>query len=183
MNIKDDVTPQDDETLARLAVQQRNAFTILYQRYAQRIYACHLAQTGDQHTAEDLTSQTFLVALEGIHGYRGSGSFAAWLFGIARNLRRNHYRRQPTTTDLQAAEALPDPRPEPDEIASLRQEIARLMDSLRTLSPDRAEAIALRLIAGLDTATTARVMGKSPAAVKMLLLRGLADLNRKMEVP
>ncbi len=43
--------------------------------------------------AEDFTAQTFLAAPEGLKGYRGHGSFAAWLFGIARRKCAAHHRR------------------------------------------------------------------------------------------
>ena len=74
---------QDDIDLARQAVQSREAFAELYRRNLARVYRYHIAHTGHSKDAEDLTSQTFMAALEGIGSFRGSGSFAAWLLGIA----------------------------------------------------------------------------------------------------
>ncbi len=47
---------------------------------------------------------------------------------------------------------------------------------LGRLSPDQAEAVALRVIAGLGTPDVARILGKSPGAVRVALHRGLRTL-------
>ncbi len=47
---------------------------------------------------------------------------------------------------------------------------------LSDLSPDQAEAVALRVIAGLDTSAVARILGKSSGAVRVALHRGLRAL-------
>jgi RNA polymerase sigma-70 factor (ECF subfamily) len=47
-----------------------------------------------------------------------------------------------------------------------------------TLPPDQAEAIVLRVVAELDAAQTARLLGKSPGAVRVLTHRGLRRLAR-----
>ena len=75
---------QADEVLAQLARQDYAAFASLYRRYVTRVYRYCFSQTGNSQDAEDCTSQTFLAALEQINRFRGQGSFAAWLFGIAR---------------------------------------------------------------------------------------------------
>jgi RNA polymerase sigma-70 factor (ECF subfamily) len=47
---------------------------------------------------------------------------------------------------------------------------------LAGLSQDQAEAVALRVIAGLDTAAVADILGKSAGAVRVALHRGLRTL-------
>ena len=51
---------------------------------------------------------------------------------------------------------------------------------MRGLPSERAEAITLRIFGDLRMADVARVMGKSEAAVKMLVSRGLADLRARL---
>jgi RNA polymerase sigma-70 factor, ECF subfamily len=45
------------------------------------------------------------------------------------------------------------------------------------LSKDQAEVVALRVIAGLDTQAVARLLRKSPGAVRVALHRGLRTLS------
>lgn len=51
---------------------------------------------------------------------------------------------------------------------------------LRVLAPDRAEAVALRIFSGLSVAEIGAVMGKSEAAVRMLMHRGIRDLQDRL---
>ncbi len=60
-------------------------FAPLYRRYATPLYRYLYQQLGDPHEAEDLTSSTFGKALASLDRYREQGSFAAWLFSIARH--------------------------------------------------------------------------------------------------
>jgi DNA-directed RNA polymerase specialized sigma24 family protein len=53
---------------------------------------------------------------------------------------------------------------------------------LKLISPERAEALVLCLFGGLSLAETAQVVGKSEAAVKMLVHRGICDLQDRLAV-
>jgi len=61
----------DDPSLARLARSEPEAFAELYRRHVASVYRYHLAHTGNEKDAEDLTSQTFMAALEGINAFVG----------------------------------------------------------------------------------------------------------------
>ena len=54
--------------------------------------------------------------------------------------------------------------------------VKKAIGLLAGLSPDQAEAVALRVIAGLDTPAVAGILGKSPGAVRVALHRGLRAL-------
>jgi len=53
---------------------------------------------------------------------------------------------------------------------------------LRLISPERAEALVLCLFGGLSLAEAAQSVGKSEAAVKMLVHRGLCDLQERLAI-
>jgi RNA polymerase sigma-70 factor (ECF subfamily) len=170
----------DDETLAARGVGDPAAFAELYQRHFQRVYRYHMTRLGSDAEAQDLTSQTFLAALEGLASYRGTGSFGAWLFGIARNKIAQYFRLQRFETPLEAAEVVPDPTPSIEAITGQRLQFASLSRTLRNLTVERAEAIELCIFADLTAREAGLVMGKSEAAVKMLLMRGLNDLKGRL---
>jgi len=170
----------DDMDLARRAASDPQAFTELYHRYLNGIYRYHLARTGHIQEAEDLTAQTFLTALESLRSFRGQGSFAAWLFGIASHKLADHYRRSRVELPLEQAEQLHSPIPLPEETVLQRLELRRVARVLKLISPERAEALVLCLFGGLSLAEAARIVGKSEAAVKMLVHRGLCDLQERL---
>src|SRR5215213_1191730 len=83
VKIQSESPPMDEMQLAQRSATDADAFAELYQRHVTRVYRYHMAHVGNVKDAEDLTSQTFIAALEGIRSFRGGGSFAAWILGIA----------------------------------------------------------------------------------------------------
>jgi RNA polymerase sigma-70 factor, ECF subfamily len=173
-------SPLLDETdLARQAITSADAFAELYRRHLTRVYRYHIAHTGNVKDAEDLTSQTFMAALEGIRSFRGGGSFAAWIMGIASKKRLMFFRGGRPELPLNTVLQYPSPDLPTDKAASLRLQLKSISRALRMISPDRAEAIILTYFAGLSNAEAGRMLNKSEAAVKMLISRGLQDLRER----
>jgi RNA polymerase sigma-70 factor, ECF subfamily len=169
----------DDSGLAQRARTDPQAFAELYQRHVRSIYRYHLAHTGDVRDAEDLTSQTFMAALEGIRSFRGTAPYITWLIGIASRKRALFFRGKKPQVPLDAALHLPNPGPPTDKAAARRLQMDQLFGALRTISQDRAEAIILCFFSELSTAEAGLVLGKSEAAIRMLLSRGLHDLRTR----
>jgi len=172
---------QDEFTLAKQALSNVDAFAELYRRNLTRVYRYHIAHVGNIKDAEDLTSQTFMAALEGIHSFRGTGSFAAWILGIASKKRLMHFRRNGNRSEVPLDEVAPYPSPgmPTDKAVTQRLQLESVSRALRQISADRAEAIILTYFSSLSNAEAARVLNKSEAAVKMLISRGLQDLRER----
>jgi len=171
---------QGDRTLGLAAGSDRAAFTLLYQRYVKRVYAYLYSQVGNVQDAQDLTTVTFMAALEQIQQYRGEGSLAAWLLGIAYHKSVDLHRRHRASEPLLAAAALADPAPSPDDLFFQQVQREELERALHHLTPERAEVIALRFFGELSNAEVAAIVGKSEAAVKMLIHRGLQELRLRL---
>jgi RNA polymerase sigma-70 factor (ECF subfamily) len=160
------------------------AIATLYQRYLPRVYRYFHARTGDAPTAEDLTSQTCIAVLEALPRYRERGTFAAWLFTIAARRYADYCRTHaPLSLEAVPDTALPqDNAPLPDMVVIHNEQMAQLATALRTLSPNRAQAVALHFFGGLTHKETARAMGRSQVAVKALIHRALRDLRGRMGI-
>jgi len=169
----------DELQLAREAVTSTDAFALLYRQHLPRVYRYHMAHTGSVKDAEDLTSQTFIAALEGIKSFRGDGSFAAWILGIASKKRLMFFRRRRPEVQLDAALHIPSPNLPTDKEAFQRLKLESVSRALKQISSDRAEAIALSYFGGLSNSEVGNMLHKSEAAVKMLISRGLQDLRER----
>jgi RNA polymerase sigma-70 factor (ECF subfamily) len=156
------------------------AFAVLYRRYLPPLYRYFYARTGDVGAAEDLTSQTFVAALEALPRYRERGAFAGWLFTIAAR-RLADYLRGRSQLPLDVANDLAADDPPPEAAAEHSEHAARLARAVRALSPDRAQAVSLHFIGGLSLKETAQVMRRSRAAVKSLIHRALRDLRGRLD--
>lgn len=175
-------TELSEAQLVKAARDDPQAFDMVYRRYVTAVYRYCFAQTSCPTEAEDLTAAIFLAAWEALPGYSGRGSFAAWLFGIARrkcaDFHRRHYRQH--EEGLDTAAALPDPNAPILEHHTYQQGImACIRQVLQHGSRDRREALYLRFWGGLSVHETAVVMRKSEAAVKMLVSRMIAELKEK----
>jgi RNA polymerase sigma-70 factor (ECF subfamily) len=130
--------------------------------------------------AEDVAQQTFLRAFRDLEAYRCDGPFAAWLFAIARRTCLNHLRgerrRAARLAALRPADV--DPAPGPDEVASAAERRRLLWGLARRTLPERQfTALWLHYVEALPVAGIALVLDRSPAAVKLLLLRGRRRLE------
>lgn len=133
--------------------------------------------SGDAATdPEDLLMETWLVAADRISDFTGGpDDFAGWLFGIARNQARNAQRR----TGRRATTPVPD-HPQAAWITQGSSvegdDWVRCM--LARLPPREGEVLACMEVVGLDSATTASVLGISATAVRVARHRGLSRLRK-----
>lgn len=179
MTIRNQYPAMEDAGLAMEARADPEAFAELYRRHVLNIYRYHLAHTGNARDAEDLTSQTFMAALEGIHSYRGTGPYITWLIGIASRKRALFFRGRKPEVPLESALHLPTSGLPTDQAATRRLQLDQVLRALQTISRDRAEALILCFFSGLSTGEAAQVLGRSEAAVRMLISRGLQDLRTR----
>jgi RNA polymerase sigma-70 factor, ECF subfamily len=138
-------------------------------------------------SAADLASETWLQVIRNLSSFSGEEpAFRAWVFTIARNkvidAARHDKRRPKMTSDVAAIEACASP----DDTALLAMERLSTDSALAliaTLPPDQAEVIMLRVVAGLDAATVAAIVGKSSGAVRVAAHRGLRRLQELVGRP
>jgi len=169
----------DEMPLIQAALKDSEAFSVLYERYRQQLYRYVLARVGNVEDAEDITAQTFLVAMQDMGRYRPERPFIAWLLGIARHKIADHFRRRRPEIGWETVKWLAEGSDALDEQVGCQLDMEKVACGLRRLSPDRTEALALRLFGGLETAEIAQVMGRHETAVRMLIFRGLRDLREQ----
>jgi RNA polymerase sigma-70 factor, ECF subfamily len=134
--------------------------------------------------AEDLAADTWVSVIRGLARFRGDEpGFRALVFTAARH-RALDWRRQASRRQAAAAsvEALYD-RPAPDDPAEAvleAQSTRAALALIAELPRNQAEVVALRMVAGLDVAQVAKLVGKRPGAVRTLTHRGLRRLAERL---
>lgn len=154
-------------------------FGILYERYKKPMYGYFFRLTsGDMHISEDLSHQVFVKALKYKHSFKGTGTFAKWLFSIAHNLgidylrKSNRYRSEEYNAETSIEDAY-----EMDDIE--RQENLSLLNSaLNSLSDDDREILLLAKIKELKYSEIAELTGYSETAIKTRVFRALQRLTK-----
>jgi RNA polymerase sigma-70 factor (ECF subfamily) len=177
--------PLDDAILAARDGDEA-AFAWLWRDLNPRLvrYLSTLAPAG---SASDIASETWLQVVRHLGTFDGDGrAFRGWLFTIARSkvvdAARRDRRRPATHADDDALAATPAAD---DTEAAVFERIGtdRALALIATLPPDQAEVIMLRVVADLDTLEVARIVRKSPGAVRVLAHRGLRRLQELVGRP
>lgn len=81
-----------DAALVATARANPREFLGLYDRYFDRVLGYARLRVADPATCEDVTSRVFTTVLEQLGRFRGEGTFAGWVFQIARNTVRDVHR-------------------------------------------------------------------------------------------
>src|SRR3972149_3986855 len=174
---------EESKLSGRAAQGDRAAFGVLCERYVFRVFRHVYYLTNDPHTAEDLTAQTFLNALEAIPRYEVRGvPFLAWLLRIAYNLTLNHRKvRKNGTTSLPEGLEIEGTTYSPEASCEAKADGERVWAGVRRLRGDQRQVIVMRFIDGLSYPDIARVLGKSIGAVRVIQYRALCALRRRLE--
>ena len=149
------------------------AFEELFECFFDSVYG-YLARRVGPELGSDLASETFTRAFSARERYDPTrGGFRPWLFGIANNLLRRHYRDEERR--LRAFARL-DVRNEP-----VPQEEPRLADALAALPREERDVLLLFAWADLEYAEIATALGVPPGTVRSRLHRARAHVRAALE--
>jgi RNA polymerase sigma-70 factor (ECF subfamily) len=133
--------------------------------------------------AEDAAAETWSWVVRGLARFRGGeGEWRAWLFTTARRRVVDERRRRSRRPESPVAEVGEGGLPEADAADRALENLAtrEAIAAVASLPPLQAEVIMLRVVAGLDTDVVARMVGRSPGAVRVAAHRGLRRLAQMM---
>jgi len=166
-----------EEELVEKAKEIPHAFGYLYEIYIDKIYNFIFYRTFDRDVSEDLTHTVFEKVLTNIKSYqKGTSSFAAWIFRIARNQLIDYYRKKkslPLSEEMESKLFSED-----DLLAQLvkgekQEKVFMAVSNLR-------EVINLRYKEDLSNKEIAQIIGRSEGAVKAILHRAVENLRRRL---
>jgi RNA polymerase sigma-70 factor, ECF subfamily len=187
------LSDQGDMTLVAAAKNEnRQAFEILVERHARRIFFAARRMTRTREDAEDVVQQSLQKAFVHLHQFKGKSSFSTWLTRIAINealilLRKGRGLREVLINDstegeeAQFALEIPDSRPNPEDSYSQRERQRILFSALNELPHGTRRAIQLRELDERSTEETARIMGISGGAVKARVFQGRRKLRARVK--
>ncbi|MHB9131620.1 MAG: sigma-70 family RNA polymerase sigma factor [Armatimonadota bacterium] len=168
------------------------SFDVLFARYEKGIFNLIYRMVGDIEDATDLTSQTFLHALRAYDRFRGEAQAYTWLYRIAVNLCKNHFRKRDREARLRLvsldAPILSEGEEVERDIEDVTQSPERLMEgqelqvliqgAIMGLSPELRAVILLRDVQGLSYQEIAGITGCSVEAIKSRIFRARGHLRK-----
>lgn len=174
----------DEQFLINNAKKDVNAFGVIYDRYFERIFNFILRRTDDEEVTDDLVSQTFLKALQGLKKYEDRGvPFSAWLYRIAFNEVNKYYGKQKRKKvfSLEQDQLLEFIQPEEDDIFD-DDRLEALLIKLKELPTDAMEILELRFFEEKNFREISYILNISESGAKMRLYRAIEKLKKHFKV-
>ena len=174
----------DNELMQRVVLDEYKAYEVLYERYARRLGGFFLRMLAyDTAKAEDMLQELFVRVWAHRAGYRSGQSFAIWLYAMAYNLCKNHYRHEEVRQSYTAEYLL---REEPivttDETFE-RQELRQLLrKAIQALPELQRDAFLLHYDEELTIPEVARIVGSPEGTVKSRLAAALTAIKKQMKM-
>ena len=164
---------EEAELVEKARGGDRDALGLLWDEVSPKLFGYLVNVCRDKTVAEDVFQNTWLKAVEALPKYQQRGiRFSAWLFAIARNECRQHWRKANREVGLETAA-----EPVGDDRATLQSKIL-IEQLLQHLSEDDRELLRLRYIADLSTLDIARVLQSNSVAVRVRISRALVRARK-----
>ena len=173
----------DEQLMARAKADNDAAFEELYRRFARRLKGFFFLQLGgNEELAADATHDVFLRAYEARNRYQEGKNVSTWLFTIAYNICRNHYRSNAYETQLLATL---DAEPISEEQIEVQLDAAALDDALAQvlseLPPLLHQLFSLHYQEELTIPQVAEIVGIPEGTVKSRLHKTMNIIRKKLK--
>ena len=162
-----------DEEIVRAIREEGKTelFSILYDRYADKVYRKCISFAHDREIAQDMVQDVLLKVFTQLGKFKGKSRFSTWLYAITYNFCVEHYRKSSRmrTVDIDEGPDLADIDDNEDELLSARSHSLKY-----ALNQVSAEEKVLLLMKYQDNTPIKDIMDSleiSESAVKMRLSR------------
>lgn len=170
----------DNSIIIRCQKGDMEQFGLLYDKYIRKIYDFIYYKTHHKETAEDLTSKSFMKAVDKLNTFNiDKGTFQAWIYQIARNTVIDYYRIKKIDANIEDVWDLSSDEDLARDIDS-REKLKSVKEYLTILKSEQRDIVIMRVWQGMSHQEIATILGKSEASVKMNYSRTIRTLREKM---
>ena len=159
------------------------AFEELYRNYFGDVYRYIRRLSGDEHIAEEITSETFFKAMHAMDGFRGDCDVRVWLCQIAKNCYNTYLKKQSRTESLDTEpwQSVSDGGDSPSERVADRDEAMRIQRILHEIPEPYKEVFMWRVYAEMSFGQIARVFGKTENWACVVYHRARKMIKERLE--
>jgi RNA polymerase sigma-70 factor, ECF subfamily len=172
------MTTKEELKLIVLAKKgEKEALGTLWDAITPKLYGYLVNTLRDKHLADDILQETWIKAIEKIDKFKPRNvRFSAWLFAIARNECRQHWRKKKDYRFIDEMDAsLPN-------LSKTYKDDSLMVDQLlHNLKKNEQELIRLRYIAELSFKEIAQVLSISSVTARVRVHRILQKIRTKIE--
>jgi len=179
-------TASDEDLLAAIADGSRSALKELYERHAPWLIVRLRRRCADPGIVQDTVQDTFVAVWRGAGGYNGSGTVAAWIWGIGVRRLIGQFRTSSSSSSLPlfdsdihtaAAVEAAGLLVSGEELVLERVEHGDLAGAINRLSPELRAVVQATVLDGLTTREAAQLLGIPAGTVKTRMMRAKGELR------
>lgn len=172
-----------EDLIARVRSGETEAFQLIFDRYSRPIISFIYDITNDRELSEELMQETFVRAYKNLGTLRGDAKLSTWLFGIAKNVAREHARTRQRASrkvelDDETVQELRDGKLPPDDSLINKELNGVIRDALARLDDDKRLVFALKVFQQQSYEEIAAITGFSIAKLKTDLHRARLEMRR-----
>lgn len=145
----------------------------VYKEYSNTVYKYLFCLTGKEEIAEDLTQETFAIAIKQINKFRGDCKISVWLCQIAKHLwykelKKSKKNKNISINDLN--EEIEEAQTTEDIICE-KEEKLKLFKDMQKLDEQSKEVMYLRMVGNLNFIEIGEILGKTPNWARVTFYR------------
>ena len=158
-------------------------FEEIYRKYFSDVYAFILRLSGDVHLAEDITSETFIKAMQSFDKFRGDCDVRVWLCQIAKNCYYSHLRktsREEYTDEVELIN-IPDEGSSVEDQLIKKERLVEIRKALHDIPDQYKEVYMWRIFAQLSFRQIGQIFGKTENWACVTYHRAVGMIKKKIE--
>ena len=145
----------------------------IYKQHSKAVFKYLFCLTGNEALAEDLTGETFAIAVKKINQFKGNCKVSVWLCQIAKHLWYKELKKEKRWKSISLEEIANDVVEihTTEEIVCKNEEKLKLFKEMQKLDGQAREVMYLRLIGNLSFIEIAEILGKTPNWTRVTFYR------------
>lgn len=146
----------------------------IYKNHANAVYKYLFCLTKNEDIAEDLTQETFAIAVKEIHKFKGNCKVSVWLCQIAKHLWYKELKKKAnkSISFIEDIEEEIETTKTVEDIVCQKEEKLKLFKDMQKLDEKTKEVMYLRLVGNLNFIEIGEVLGKTPNWARVTFYRG-----------
>ncbi len=158
-------------------------FEQIYKMYFKSVYLYIMQLSGNEHIAEEITSETFFKAINSIDDFRGDCDMRVWLCQIAKNTYYSYLKKNKKVVSFDSPDLrkISDPEDFVDSQISDREDARLIRKIMHTLSDPYKEVFMWRVFGELSFKDIGDIYGKTDNWACVTYHRAVKMIQRRLE--
>ena len=155
----------------------------IYKQYSSTVYKYLFCLTGKEDISEELTQETFAIAVKEIKKFKGECKVSVWLCQIAKHLWYKEVRKSKTQKDIPIENLTEELEviETTEDIVCKKEEKLKLFKDMQKLDAQSREVVYLRMIGNLNFIEIGEILGKTANWARVTFYRAKQKIREVNE--